>query len=283
MTRKVRTFSYLGLLALATALASAAQKLHTPDVIYVPTPQAVVEEMLRMANVSSSSLVYDLGCGDGRTVITAAKQYGAHGVGVDIDPQRIEESRRNADQAGVSGRVKFILGDLFESDFHNASAVTLYLLSTLNVRLRPILFRQLKPGTPVVSHDFDMGEWQPDEMKLVSAEDREHRVYKWIIPAQVAGTWHFTADGDRGPSYDIVMQQSFQKVTGTLRRNGQEVAIPELQLSGTQLSFVLPDAEKFNGTVNSHNIAGTISNASGATKTQMTGRLTSAAASAQIQ
>lgn len=283
MTRKVRTFSYLAILVFATALASIAQTLHTPDVIYVPTPQAVVEEMLRMANVSSSSLVYDLGCGDGRTVITAAKQYGAHGVGIDIDPQRIEESRRNANQAGVNGRVKFILGDLFESDFHNATAVTLYLLSTLNVRLRPILFRQLKPGTPVVSHDFDMGEWQPDEMKIVSAEDREHRVYKWIIPAEVAGTWHFTAAGNQGPSYDIVMQQSFQKITGTVRRNGQEIAIPELHLSGTQLSFLLPAGEEFNGSVDSRTVSGTISSPDGATKTQMTGRLVNAAASAQIQ
>ncbi|MDQ3668455.1 MAG: class I SAM-dependent methyltransferase [Acidobacteriota bacterium] len=149
------------------------------DVPYVPTPQTVVDAMLSMAAVKKDDVVYDLGCGDGRIVITAAKKYGARGVGVDIDPDRIKEANANAKQAGVSERVKFIQQDLFQTDFKEASVVTLYLLPDINLKLRPKLLSELKPGTRVVSHAFDMGDWKPD--KTASAEG-ERTIYYWIIP-----------------------------------------------------------------------------------------------------
>jgi SAM-dependent methyltransferase len=158
----------------------ASAPSRTPDVIYVPTPPDVVDTMLKLAKIGKDDVVYDLGCGDGRIVIAAAKQYGARGVGIDIDPQRIKEAEANANAAGVSDRVSFRLGDLFEADLSPATAVTLYLLTSLNLKLRPKLLSELKPGTPVVSHQFDMGDWKPDE--TVEIEGR--RVYLWTVPAK---------------------------------------------------------------------------------------------------
>jgi ribosomal protein L11 methylase PrmA len=157
------------------------QAVHrTPDVIYVPTPQEVVDAMLKVANVSSSDTVYDLGCGDGRIVVTAAKVYGAHGVGVDIDPRRVDEANANVKAAGVGDKVRIIEGDLFEVDLSPATVVTLYLLPSLNLKLQPKLFKELKPGTRIVSHAFDMGEWKPEQQLDVNGRN----VYFWTIPAK---------------------------------------------------------------------------------------------------
>jgi tRNA G37 N-methylase Trm5 len=151
------------------------------EVPYVPTPNNVVEEMLKVANVGKDDVVYDLGCGDGRIVITAAQKYGARGVGVDINPDRIKESNENARKAGVTDRVKFLQQDLFETDLREATVVTLYLLPDVNRRLRPKMFRELKPGTRIVSHAFDMGEWNPEKVIKVSGADRERTIYYWVI------------------------------------------------------------------------------------------------------
>jgi SAM-dependent methyltransferase len=151
------------------------------DVPYVPTPQPVVDEMLKLAQVKKEDVVYDLGCGDGRIVVTAAKQFGARGIGVDIDPERIKDSKANAQKAGVTDRVKFVQSDLFKMDLKDATVVTLYLLPEINLKLRPKLFRELKPGTRIVSHDFDMNEWKPEKTVRVRA-DREHTLYFWTIP-----------------------------------------------------------------------------------------------------
>ena len=148
------------------------------DVVYVPTRTPVVDAMLKLADVKETDVVYDLGSGDGRIVIKAAKDYGAKGVGIDIDPERIEEANANAREAGVTDKVEFIEADLFKSDFSEASVVTLYLLSSLNERLKPILMKQLKPGTRVVSHAFSMGDWEPEETKEVDGT----RIYLWTIP-----------------------------------------------------------------------------------------------------
>jgi precorrin-6B methylase 2 len=167
-------------------LASAAQKAvtegRTPDVVYVPTPPEVVKAMLETAKVTDKDLVYDLGCGDGRIVIEAAKSYGARGVGIDIDPERIKEATANAEKAGVSDRVKFIQADLFEADLRPATVVTLYLLESLNLKLQPKLVSELKPGTRVVSHAFSMGPWTPDQELTVDGR----RVYLWKIPPKAA-------------------------------------------------------------------------------------------------
>ncbi|HET6756240.1 MAG TPA: class I SAM-dependent methyltransferase [Burkholderiales bacterium] len=148
------------------------------DVPYVPTPEPVVAKMLDLAEVGPNDVVYDLGSGDGRIVITAAKERGARGIGVDIDPERIKEARENAKTAGVTDRVEFVEGDLFEMDLSDATVVTLYLLSTINMKLRPKLLSELKPGTRIVSHSFDMGDWEP----LETAEVEGRKVYYWVIP-----------------------------------------------------------------------------------------------------
>ncbi len=178
----------LGALGVAPALSSAQTTLpllaqgtpaaREPDVIFVPTPNDVVAKMLEMAQVTANDTVYDLGCGDGRIVIAAAQKYGARGVGVDIDPERIKEARENARQARVADRVRFVLGDLFETDISAATVVTLYLLTELNIKLRPKLLAELKPGTRVVSHAFSMGEWKPERTAEVSGS----RVYLWRVP-----------------------------------------------------------------------------------------------------
>jgi SAM-dependent methyltransferase len=145
---------------------------------FVTSPPQIVSAMLELANVKSSDIVYDLGCGDGRIVISAAKKYGARGVGIDINPARVEEARANARTEGVSDRVSFEVNDMFDADIRNASVVALYLLPDANLRLRPRLLRELKPGTRVVSHSFDMGNWKPDKEQLVDGA----RVFLWTVP-----------------------------------------------------------------------------------------------------
>ncbi|QOV21788.1 SAM-dependent methyltransferase [Anabaenopsis elenkinii] len=154
---------------------------HSGDVPYVPTPQAVVDAMLSVAKVTKDDVLYDLGSGDGRIVITAAQKYGARGVGVEINPELIQEANTNAEQAGVGDRVKFVQQDLFKSDFSEATVVTLYLLPDINIKLRPQLFEQLKPGTRIVSHAFDMGEWEPEQTLKVDGRT----IYYWVIPEEV--------------------------------------------------------------------------------------------------
>ncbi|HEX8258491.1 MAG TPA: methyltransferase domain-containing protein [Allosphingosinicella sp.] len=156
--------------------APAAQR--EPDVIYVPTPPPVVQAMLRLGGVKKGDLLYDLGSGDGRIPIAAAKVYGVRGVGIDIDPKRIAEANANAKAAGVAHLVSFRQADLFETDFHEASVVTLYLLPSLNEKLRPRLLAQLKPGTRIVSHAFDMGEWKPEVTQQVEGST----IYLWTVP-----------------------------------------------------------------------------------------------------
>lgn len=151
------------------------------DVPYVGTPQRVVERMLQLAEVSEDDVVYDLGSGDGRIVITAAQQFGAEGVGIEINPELVEEARGTADFAGVSEQVEFRHEDLFEADFSDATVVTLYLLSVVNRELRPKLFEQLSPGDRVVSHDFDMGGWEPD----TTVEENGSKIHLWRIPEEV--------------------------------------------------------------------------------------------------
>lgn len=153
----------------------------------MPTPTVVVDEMLRLANVTDKDVVYDLGCGDRRIVITAAKQYGARGVGIDINPERIRESNANAQQAGVADRVRFTTQDLFETDLSEATVVMLYLLPEINLRLRPKLLRELRPGARIVSHSFSMGDWKPEKEVKVPNEGSERTVYYWTVPARMSG------------------------------------------------------------------------------------------------
>ena len=165
---------------LAQAAPAAAPVRRSPDVIFVPTPNEVVDKMLEMAKVTAKDVVYDLGCGDGRIVITAAQKFGARSVGIDIDPKRIQEANANAKAAKVTDKVKFVEADLFESDISEATVVSLYLLTRLNEKLKPKLLKELRPGTRVVSHAFDMGDWKPEATAQVASST----VYLWRIPKQ---------------------------------------------------------------------------------------------------
>ena len=174
-------FTFAATCGLGSQIAMAQAKpapLRSPDVIFVPTPSATVERMLSTAKVNKNDVLYDLGCGDGRIVIEAAKRYGLRAVGIDIDPQRIAEANANAKSAGVSHLVQFRNADLFESNISEATVVTLYLLPSLNQKLRPKLMKDLKKGTRIVSHDFDMGDWKPDQTSNVDGRT----VYLWTIP-----------------------------------------------------------------------------------------------------
>lgn len=168
------------LFTLLAPLPLAAQYEGGGDVPYVPTPHAVVEAMLKLGDVHQGDILYDLGCGDGRIVITAAKNFGATGTGIDINPERIDEANANAKAAGVTEKVKFFEKNLFETDFHDASVVTLYLLPEVNLRLRPRLLKQLKNGTRIVSHSFDMGEWKPEKQVEISGRT----LYLWTVTDQ---------------------------------------------------------------------------------------------------
>ncbi len=185
------SFAVLAMLFTVAAPAQEAQpKRPSLDVPYVPTTDEAVQAMLKLAGVKSADLVYDLGCGDGRIVIAAAKTYGAHGVGIDIDPQRIAEARKEAQAAGVESLVRFVEGDLFKADIRPATVVTLFLLNSVNLRLRPKLQQDLKPGTRIVSNTFDMGDWKADKELMIDSDDAgaflSRHLYLWIIPPRAA-------------------------------------------------------------------------------------------------
>ena len=185
MNARVRLPAWIALLALLAGCAAAAPASAPPtpklDVVWVPSPPAVITAMLEAAGVGPDDLGYDLGCGEGEILIEAARRYGARGVGVDLDPARIRNAHANAARAGVADRIRFVQQDLFTTDVRPATVVTLYLLPELNERLRPTLLRDLRPGTPVVSHDFGMGDWKPDRTIEVPLT-RIHRVFLWRIP-----------------------------------------------------------------------------------------------------
>jgi SAM-dependent methyltransferase len=181
------SYSVVAVLSVATVAAQSAAPRRQPDVPYVPTTDAAVQTMLKLADVKKTDVVYDLGCGDGRIVITAAKNLGARGVGIDINPVRIGEANENAKKAGVEKQVRFEENDLFEADIHEATVVTLFLLPHINLKLRPKLLQDLKPGTRIVSNTFDMGDWKPEKEVIVPDSDEDsylsHRVYLWIVPS----------------------------------------------------------------------------------------------------
>lgn len=176
------------ILSASIAAAQSIQPRREPDVPYVPTTEEAVQAMLKLADVKKTDIVYDLGCGDGRIVISAAKEYGARGVGIDINPQRIQEARENAKKASVESLVRFEENDLFEADIHEANVVTLFLLESINMRLRPKLLKDLRPGTRIVSNTFGLGDWKPDKELTVGDASEEfmlsHKLYLWIVPAR---------------------------------------------------------------------------------------------------
>jgi len=215
--------------------ALKGQQVHL-DVPFVPTPQTVVDGMLRMANVKAEDIVYDLGCGDGRIVITAAKQFGARGRGFDIDPQRIVESNQNAEKAGVTDKVEFFVQDLFLTNLSEATVVTLYLLPSVNERLRPKLFEELKPGTRVVSHAFHMGDWIADRIEHIDGRT----VYFWVMPIRAEGQWQVSLPiGEGRQTATLQLKQEYQKISGLAQIGGVQHHIQNGRMEGALLRFSL--------------------------------------------
>jgi len=230
------------------------KELDTP---YVPTPQAVVDKMLDMAQVKAGDVVIDLGSGDGRIMITAARRHGAQGFGVEIDPRLVQRSNEEARRLGIADRVKFLRQDLFNTDFHEANVLTLYLLPDVNIALRPKILAELKPGTRVLSHDYDMREWRPDAEETIPAPDKtvgmrkESMVYLWIVPARVEGEWTFElSSGGKTRRTRLVLQQRFQFVSGSVELTGQgDVPVSHGRLRGEELRLLLPPGALDRGSV----------------------------------
>ena len=201
------------------------------DVVWVPTPQAVVDTMLDMAKVTPNDFLMDLGSGDGRTVITAAKR-GARALGIEYNPDMVELSKRNAERAGVAERAQFMKADLFQTDLSKATVITMFLLPEINLKLRPTILK-LKPGTRVVSNSFTMGDWQADQTTEVSAnkgcENSWCTALLWIVPAQVAGTYTV-------PQGEVTLKQTYQMLSGTMRTAGKTFALKG-KVNGEEISF----------------------------------------------
>ena len=206
------------------------------DVIWVPTPEALVERMLTMAKVTPNDYVIDLGSGDGRTVIMAAKKFGATALGIEYNPDMVALSQKNAEREGVNGKAQFRKADIFETDFTRAQVITMYLLPDLNLRLRPKLL-EMKPGTRLVSHAFTMGEWDPDER----AEVESRTAMLWIVPAKVNGVWSL-----KGPNgaYDLDIKQTYQKLAGTVRHGSTTIPMEEGRMAGEAISFTFAEGGK---------------------------------------
>jgi len=203
------------------------------DVPYVPTDEKVVHAMLDLAEVTSKDILYDLGCGDGRIVVAAAMHHNTRGIGIDMDPARIADAMEYAGNAGVEYMVNFFEGDLLEAEFSRATVVTLYLLDMVNVELRPRLLDELRPGTRIVSHAFDMGDWKPDVHRSYGSVN----LFKWIVPAKVAGIWEWQATS--GETYRVELKQKYQKLTGQAWIDGQPAQLKNALLKGDLLELVI--------------------------------------------
>lgn len=226
-----RGTALITMLALCVATPVSAQKPKL-DVVYVPTPHDAVHRMLEMADVKPDDRLIDLGSGDGRIVVQAARDWGVKdAMGVDIDPQRIAEANENARAAGVQDRVRFVEQDLFTLDFSNATVVTMYLLDSLNLKLRPVILDKLKPGTRVVSHVFSMGDWEPDQTIMV----RGLNAFLWIVPTKVKGNWRI--DMPDGSGITVSLVQDFQKIDGTYSVDGGNNGLSFAVLRGDEIRF----------------------------------------------
>ena len=256
MTPLVRALAML--VALATPFAVSAQKFEPQvgqagkDVIWVPTPDEVVDRMLTMAQVGPNDFHMDLGSGDGKIVIAAAKR-GAKALGIEYNPEMVKLATDNAQKAGVGDKASFRRADIFQTDFSQATVITLYLLPALNMKLRPQLLA-MKPGTRIVSHSFTMEDWEADEISTMDGR----RAYFWLVPANVMGTWTLEAAGTKT---DLTLEQTFQKLNGTVAIHGVQGGLREARLRGAQIAFAFVDDKgvrrDFTGQVNGRQMQGT--------------------------
>ena len=270
-------FSFMRRRALAALAAlPLARLVHAAEVErtggpYVPTPQVVVDEMLRMAKVGANDFVVDLGSGDGIIVLTAAQKHKARGFGVDIDPDLVKLSNNEARRLGVAERALFYVQDVFKADIGKASVVTLYLLPGMMINLRPKIFGELKPGARVVSHDYHFDEWQPDEQFTWDVPEKEKvngigsaTIYLWIVPAKIAGRWQVRVAG--AEPYELVLRQQYQNFDGTVSEGGKGTKLTYTQLRGEEIVFALPAVGGrylFKGRVAGDTMEGTVEVASG--------------------
>jgi hypothetical protein len=225
------------------------------DVIWVPTAAELVEKMLSMAKVTPEDRVFDLGAGDGIIAITAAQKFNAMAVGIEYNPKMAEYARKRVREAGVQDKVRIITGDIFQEDFSTATVVTMYLLPHLNLKLRPTIL-MMKPGTRIVAHAFDMGEWQPDESAIAAGAN----AYLWIVPAAVSGSWTFTLDGTK--TGQLTLDQTFQSVGGAVTMDGRTQTLVGVRLNGDELSFQFrgegDKVSSFRGRVSGDRFGGTL-------------------------
>ena len=265
-----RVFSFA--LALLLALPVAAQTTFQPqvgqsgkDVIWVPTPDDVVERMLTMAQVTPNDLVYDLGAGDGKIAIAAAKKFGARAIGIEYNPDMVKHANSNAAAAGVAGtgagKAVIRHGDIFATDFSQATVITLYLLPALNMKLRPQLL-SMRPGTRVVSHSFTMEDWEADEISSLDGR----RAYFWVVPANVMGSWTLDAGGRR---LELSLEQTFQRINGTVTLGPIHAGLRDARLRGSNIAFSYLDQtglrRDFTGRVTGGKMEGTFRDEKGAT------------------
>ena len=251
----------------AAAVAGAAEK--EPERTggpYVPTPQIVVDQMLRMANVGPQDFVVDLGSGDGVIVLTAATQHKARGFGVDIDPVLVRQSNAEAKKLGIDDRVSFQVQDVFKTDLSRASVITLYLLPSMMVNLRPKVYMEARPGTRVVSHDYSFDDWRPDDQVVLDVPEKEKingipraTIYLWIVPAKVSGKWQLQIDG--GEEYDLTLRQTYQSVDGSANGRGKAAKLSYAALRGEDIDFTFADGparRNFKGKVSAEGMRGTV-------------------------
>ena len=234
-------------LATLAGCATLGDETGSAQVAFITTPRAVVTRMLQLANVTGDDVVYDLGSGDGRIVIAAAKR-GAHALGIEFNPDMVELSQATAKKEGVADRATFQKGDIFEADLNKASVITMYLLPSLNMKLRPKLL-ELKPGTRIVTHAFTMEDWEPDQS--ISVEERMG--YLWIVPAKVEGSWTSQAGSANAT---LALKQTFQKLDGTLNANGKNLSIANGKMEGEKITFTAGDTA-YTGRVSAGVIEGT--------------------------
>lgn len=248
--------------------AEFAQESADLDVGYVPTPMMVVNAILKLGSVGPNDFLIDLGSGDGRIVITAAQKYGTRGLGVDLNVKLVALSKNYAKEEGVAKQTKFIIKDIFETDISKADVVTMYLLPEVNLRLRPKLVRELKPGTRIVSYNYHLGEWRPDKTIFIEklTMDDDAIIYFWIVPAKISGTWHWRLElRGKDEDFNCRLNQNFQDVSGAAWNNGRKWTLFNPLLVGDRISFSLVSEaqgriirQDYNGTIKENAIVGTV-------------------------
>ena len=266
---------FAGCVAALAALSTAPVWAAEPRVPYVPTPQEVVERMLEIAKVGPHDYLIDLGSGDGRIVVTAARKYGTRGFGVDLNPERIRESSENARKAGVTEKVAFYQRDLFETSLVEATVITMYLLPQVNIELRPKLL-ELRPGTRLVSHDFDMGDWKPDTHIKMDAQDK-YRRRRWIqrnLPLDRAGPCRRglavgVAAAGKPLAYELTLEQKYQVITGSASVGGRAVRLQNARLRGDEIRFTF--TAEVNGSPVKHEFTGKVAGEAATGSAQLSG------------